>query len=210
VADVFVSDKQQRFDDLPTGAIVATGSMRRRSQILHRRPDLKLVHIRGNVETRLRKLHDEGLDGIVLAQAGLERLGLADVITEVLEITWMLPAVGQGALGLECRADDSVTRGAVRPLTDPDTWHSVMAERAVLRALGGGCLLPIAAHAITRDGRVHLRAAVLDADGTRCLAGERQGEASDKDAQTLGESLADELLARGARELLGLQKPKSD
>ncbi len=107
VGDVFVSRRHPRFDALPPGAVVATGSLRRRAQALHRRPDLTLAAIRGNVETRLRKLDEQELDAIILAQAGLERLGLAEHITEVLDPSWMLSAVGQGALGLECRADDA-------------------------------------------------------------------------------------------------------
>src|SRR5215831_19892741 len=114
--DVFVSEKHRRFDDLPPGAVLATSSLRRRAQALFRRPDLRLIDIRGNVETRLRKLHESGLDGIILAQAGLERLGLGSAVTEVLDPAWMLPAVGQGALGLECRAADPGTRALVEPL----------------------------------------------------------------------------------------------
>src|SRR5690348_1092863 len=107
--DAFVSHKHRRFDELPPGAVVGTSSLRRRSQALHRRPDLNLVNLRGNVETRLRKLDEENLDAIILAEAGLQRLGLGAAITELLDPQWMLPAVGQGALGLECRAEDAVT-----------------------------------------------------------------------------------------------------
>ena len=106
--DVFVSERHRRFDELPSGAVVASGSIRRRAQLLSRRPDLTLVEIRGNVETRLRKLHEQGLDALILAQAGLERLGLGEAITERLNLSWMLPAVGQGALGLECRNEDGL------------------------------------------------------------------------------------------------------
>jgi hydroxymethylbilane synthase len=122
--DVLVTPRPVHIDNLPTGARVATGSLRRRAQLLHRRPDLRLEDIRGNVETRLRKLHEHGYDGLVLAQAGLERLGLAGVIGEVLDPRWMLPAVGQGALGLECRADDTVTRSLLATLNDAATrWE---------------------------------------------------------------------------------------
>ena len=143
VGDVFVSRRHRRFDALPPGAVVATGSLRRRAQVLHRRPDLKLAAIRGNVETRLRKLDEQGLDAIILAQAGLERLGLAGHITEILDPSWMLPAVGQGALGLECRADDAAVLVVLGPLNDAPTMQAVLAERALLRGLGGGCLVPI-------------------------------------------------------------------
>src|SRR5262245_33986717 len=114
--DAFISRRHRNFDSLPAGAVVATSSLRRRAQALHRRPDLRLVDIRGNVETRLRKLDEQDLDGLLLAQAGLERLGLGEAITEVLDPAWMLPAVGQGALGLECRADDRATLALVEPL----------------------------------------------------------------------------------------------
>src|SRR5262249_37422209 len=128
--DVLVSRRHAGFDRLPQGAVVATSSLRRRAQALHRRPDLQLVDIRGNVETRLRKLAEKGLDALILAQAGLERLGLANVITETLDPSWMLPAVGQGALGLECRTNDRASRELVERLNDPPTHHAVLAERA--------------------------------------------------------------------------------
>ena len=156
--------------------------------------------IRGNVETRLRKLRDEGYDALVLAQAGLERLGLADVVTEVLDPDWMLPAVGQGALGLECRADDAATRALVAALDDAPTRAAVLAERALLRGLGGGCLVPIGAAAAVRDGRLTLRAAVLPPDGTRRVGAEAAGPADQPEA--LGRRVAEALLARGAAELL--------
>src|SRR5262249_55870033 len=133
--DVFVSRRRRCFADLPPQATVATSSLRRRAQVLHRRPDLCLVNIRGNVETRLRKLEEVDLDALILAEAGLQRLGLAAAITEALDASWMLPAVGQGALGLECRADDAVTLDLVRRLNHPPTWYAIQAERAMLRAL---------------------------------------------------------------------------
>ena len=136
----------------------------RRSQVLHRRPDLKLVNVRGNVGTRLRKLEDEGFDGLILAQAGLERLGLGDRVTEVLDAVWMLPAVGQGALGLECRTDDAETRRLLAGLDDAATRQAVLAERALLRGLGGGCQVPIGAAARVDGGRLTLRGAVLPPD----------------------------------------------
>src|SRR5262249_25240035 len=145
--DVFVSRRHPNWESLPSGAVVATSSLRRRAQLLHRRPDLQLVTIRGNVETRLRKLTEQNLDGLILAQAGLERLGLGEVITQVLDRAWMLPAVGQGALGLECRAGDRETLGLVQPLNHLPTRQAVLAERALLRALGGGCQVPIGAAA---------------------------------------------------------------
>src|SRR5262245_51992038 len=134
--DAFVSRKYRRFDDLPEGAVVGTSSLRRRAQVLNRRPDLTLIDLRGNVDTRLRKLDEQNLAAIILAEAGLARLGLADRITERLDQSWMLPAVGQGAIGLECRADDDETKHFVDALRDTDTFARVNAERAMLFALG--------------------------------------------------------------------------
>jgi hydroxymethylbilane synthase len=198
--DAFVSLRHRRFDDLPAGSVVGTSSLRRRAQALHRRPDLRLIDLRGNVETRLRKLAEQDQDGIILARAGLERLGLADRVTEVLA-DWMLPAVGQGALGVECRSDDAPTRTLLEPLDDPTTRHEVLAERSLLRTLGGGCLVPVGARAVVEGDRLSLRAAVLSADGTRRVADDMSGPADQ--AEILGRRLAEQLLARGARDLLG-------
>ncbi len=197
-ADAFLSYSVERFDDLPAGAQVATGSSRRRAQLLVRRPDLKLVDIRGNVDTRLRKLRGQGLDGLVLACAGLERLGLQGHITEVLD--WMLPAVGQGALGLECRAGDHHVRQVVEKLNHAPSCQAVLAERAFLRALGGGCLLPIAARARVQSERLTLEGAVFSSDGRTCLREVR--EAPVGLAEEVGQQLAVTLLAQGARQLL--------
>ncbi len=199
--DAFVSRRHRGFDALPPGAAVGTSSLRRRAQALHRRPDLRLVNLRGNVQTRLRKLDEQGLDAIILAQAGLERLGLGEHITELIDPEWMLPAVGQGALGLECRAEDAVTVALLRALDDAPTRRAVLAERAVLRGLGGGCLVPIGASAGVEGECLALRAAVLSPDGTRRIAGELSGPAGE--AESLGQRLAEQLLAAGARELLG-------
>jgi hydroxymethylbilane synthase len=200
--DVFVSHRFLRFDDLPAGAVLATSSLRRRAQVLHRRPDLRLVNMRGNIETRLRKLKEDALDGLILAQAGLERLGLADAITEILDLAWMLPAIGQGALGLECRADDANSRALVAQLDDRRTHQAVLAERAFLRALGGGCLVPIGATTSIDDEILTLRGAVLSPDGSRKVEGTLAGPLNQ--AEQLGSQLAIELLGRGARELLSL------
>jgi hydroxymethylbilane synthase len=198
--DVFVSHKYKRFDDLPRGAIVGTSSLRRRSQALHRRPDLMLVNLRGNVETRLRKLEEQNLDAIILAEAGLQRLGLASTITEILDPQWMLPAVGQGALGLECRAEDATTLALLDRLNDPAARQAVLAERALLRGLGGGCLVPIGASARVEGARLTLRGAVLSPDGKQRVAAETSGAAVE--AEAIGQQLAEMLLASGARTLL--------
>jgi hydroxymethylbilane synthase len=198
--DVLVSRKHARFDDLPTGATVGTSSLRRRSQLLNRRPDLKVVDLRGNVETRLRKLDEQGLDAIVLAEAGLCRLGLEQHITEVLDPGWMLPAVGQGALGLECREADEATRALLSPLNDAATRAAVLAERAFLRGLGGGCLVPIGAHGAIEGEMLHLSGTVLPPDGSRRVQGRLSGPSNI--AETLGQRLAELLMQQGAGELL--------
>jgi hydroxymethylbilane synthase len=199
--DVFVSQRHTRLADLPAGAMLGTSSLRRRAQVLYRRPDLSLADIRGNVETRLRKLHEQGLDGLILAQAGLERLGLASVITEILDPSWMLSAVGQGALGLECRTEDRDTRAELEQLDHPATRQAVLAERAFLRSLGGGCQVPIGALATVREEVLTLHGVVLSPSGTQRLAGERTGPAHE--AEEVGRGLAQQLLEEGARNLLG-------
>ncbi len=200
IGDVFVSLRHASFAALPEGARVATSSLRRRAQLLHRRPDLRMENIRGNVETRLRKLSEQDLDATILAQAGLERLGLGDAITEVLDPSWMVPAVGQGALGLECRADDAVTLALLEPLNDFATRQAVRAERALLYALGGGCQVPIGGSASVVSKQLTLHGAVVSPDGQQRIDATIRGPAAD--AEALGRQLATELLGRGARELL--------
>jgi hydroxymethylbilane synthase len=198
--DAFVSRKFRRFDDLPPGATVGTSSLRRRAQVLNRRPDLKLLDLRGNVETRLRKLDEQNLDAIILAEAGLVRLGLENRITELLDPGWMLPAVGQGAIGLECRASDDETKHLVEALRCTDTFRRVLAERAMLLALGGGCLVPIGTTSKILDGVLTLRAAVLTPDGKRRVVATHTGPADAPLA--VGQELAAMLIAEGAAELL--------
>ena len=198
--DAFVSTRFARFGDLPHGATVGTSSLRRRAQLLNRRPDLRLVELRGNVETRLRKLDAQGLDAIVLAEAGLTRLGLAGRVTELLPQDWMLPAVGQGAIGLECRAADGDTAHLAGGLTHPETLARVQAERAMLWALGGGCLVPIGATSAVRDGVLTLRGSVLNLAGSRRVSATHSGPADAPLA--VGQELAALLLGEGAAELL--------
>jgi hydroxymethylbilane synthase len=185
--------------DLPRGARVGTSSLRRAAQLKALRPDLRIETVRGNVETRLRKI-DQGLDAVVLAYAGLRRLGLADRATQVFPPEQMLPAVGQGALAIEASQADAATMARLRPLEDPATRQRIEAERALLRRLEGGCQVPIAAHAVLAAGRLTLRALVASLDGTRVVRGERSGAGSD--AAALGEALGDELLGGGAAEIL--------
>ncbi|MCS6850137.1 MAG: hydroxymethylbilane synthase [Gemmataceae bacterium] len=194
--DVFLSKRYASLAALPPGAVVATGSLRRRALLLHRRPDLRLVELRGNVETRLRKLSEEPLDAMVLAEAGLERLGLAQAITERLDPCWMVPAVGQGALGLECRQDDAATRYLVQRLDDPPTRAAVTAERAMLSALGGGCHVPIGGMATIDGDILTLRGCVLTADGQQRVDGSCSGSVGE--AEAVGRRLAEQLLAQGA------------
>jgi hydroxymethylbilane synthase len=198
--DVLVSRSGASFEQLPPGAAVGTGSVRRRAQLWHVRPDLAMQDIRGNVDTRLRKLDEGQYDAIVLAEAGLRRLGLEERITEVLPDSLLLPAVGQGALGLETRTDDSVTRQAVAPLNDSSTLAAVTAERALLAALRGGCLAPVGALAVARGERLEISAVVLSADGRQRLSVTQEGPI---DAPSeLGRVAAEKLLQQGAAELI--------
>jgi hydroxymethylbilane synthase len=198
--DALVSPRHRSFETLPPRAWLATSSLRRRAQLKFRRPDLQIVDIRGNVETRLRKLAEQDLDGLVLAQAGLDRLGLTTSITEILDPEWMLPAVGQGALGLECRAADLATRNILEKLDHPPTSGAVRAERSLLRGLGGGCQVPIGAVTRLEGETLILRGAVIAPDGSRRVLGEVAGPIHA--AEALGQRLAKELLAQGAKELL--------
>ncbi len=185
---------------LRDGARVATCSPRRAAQLLHVRPDLVIVPIRGNLDTRLRKLDEGDLDAVVLAVAGLERLGLGDRISVALPVAVCVPAVGQGALAVQCRADDAATRALLAPLDDAATRAAVVAERALLAALGGGCRVPIAAYGEVRGAELCLEAVVASPDG-RTLLRDRL-TAPPTAAPVLGMALAARLLAAGARELL--------
>lgn len=201
--DVFISYKHQCIQDLPQGSRIATSSLRRKAQLLNRRPDLQLEPIRGNVETRLRKMQELDLDGTILAQAGIERLGLGNLISEVLDPSWMLPAVGQGALGLECRDDDHTAQLVLAKLDNEPAHQCVLAERALLRGLGGGCQVPIGAMAIKSNNVLELKAAVLSPDGKARIASQKA--APPNRAEELGASLAQELLDLGASSLLEIK-----
>lgn len=198
--DVLVCRKVSSWDALPQGAIVGTGSLRRRTQLWHARPDLNMHDVRGNVDTRLRKLAAGEYDALILAEAGLERLGLAGEISQVLPKSLMLPAVGQGALGLEARSDDARTRTALAPLNHVETHAAVTAERALLAALRGGCLAPVGAWGRVEGGLLRLSAVVLGQDGRQRLAAEVAGEPAA--AAELGQRAAAELLSRGAADLI--------
>jgi hydroxymethylbilane synthase len=194
--DVLVSPEYKTLAALPRGAKVGTGSLRRKLSLLAARPDLDVVPIRGNVDTRLRKVETEGLAAIVLARAGLVRLGLGDRATEVLSPEVSLPAIGQGALGVEIREADTRSRDLLAAVHDPETATCVAAERGVLIALGGDCKTPIAAHGDRHDGGLRLRAFVADADGTRLRRKETHAAwpSSEKEATELGMSLGRSLV----------------
>ena len=183
---------------LPAGARVGTTSLRRRAQVAALRPDLVLQDLRGNVDTRIRKLHEGACDAIVLAVAGLERLGRRGEATEVLEADAFLPAPGQGAIALECRQDDASLEAAVAPLDHGPTARAVAAERALLAGLQGGCNVPLGAYAVEEGGELRLTAFVARPDGSGLL----RGRARDADPLRAGAALAEQLLARGARELI--------
>ncbi len=197
--DAFVSTRHATFAGLPQGARIGTSSLRRQSQLRHARPDLEILVLRGNVETRLRKLDAGDFDATVLATAGLERLGLGARIRERLAPELMLPAVGQGVIGVECGADAAI-RDLLRPLEHAPTRRCLDAERAFSARLGGDCQSPIAAYAELAGPRMNLRGLVGSPDGTRILADAAEGAASD--AAQLGTMLAERLLAAGADALL--------
>lgn len=196
--DVLVSAAGQTLSDLPEGARVGTSSLRRIAQLLARRPDLTILPLRGNVDTRLRKVMNGEYDAIVLAQAGLTRLGLQTHISEVFSLDVMLPAPGQGALAVQCRADDTETLELLTSIHDPVSAAAISAERAFLSALGGGCSLPVAAFAEKNNGAIILTGAVLSIDGKQAIS----LSAVDTKPHRLGERLAGLVLERGAAELL--------
>lgn len=198
--DAFVSNQYQSFDDLPQGAKVGTSSLRRKCQILKQRPDLEIIDLRGNVGTRLSKLDAGNYDAIILASAGLKRLGLAERIRHSIQPVISLPAVGQGALGLECRVDDQNVLDLIQPLMHAETNACVRAERAFNAYLEGGCQVPIAGYATLSDGQIHLEGRVGSPDGQTLLKAQQTG--TPEEAEQLGVALAKDLLAQGAGEIL--------
>jgi hydroxymethylbilane synthase len=198
--DAFICERYGSLDSLPHGARVGTSSLRRQCQLKARRPDLAIQSLRGNVGTRLRRLDQGEFDAIILAAAGVKRLDLHARIKAYLAPEIMLPAIGQGALGIECRAADERVRALIRPLDHADTHLCVMAERAVNRRLYGGCQVPIAGHAELIEGKLFLRALVGRIDGSEIVHGQISGPQAN--AEELGIALAEDLLARGAKTLL--------
>ncbi len=198
--DAFISRRYAKFADLPQGGRVGTSSPRRQAQLRHARPDLQLELLRGNVDTRLRRLDEGRLDAILLACAGLERLGLAEHVTEQLDLERSLPAVGQGVIGIECRTDDAHSRAALQSLHHADSYTRLLAERAFAATLGGSCHSPIAAHATLDGDTLVLRGFIGAPDGSQTFRDRISGPAAD--AVALGRSLARRMLAAGAAPLL--------
>jgi hydroxymethylbilane synthase len=198
--DVLITREGDILDDLPDGARIGTGSLRRQAQMLAYRDDLKMVDIRGNIDTRINRLDSGRYDGIVLAAAGIERLGLQERVAEIFTPDVMLPAVGQGCLALQARADDAKTAALLAAIDDSGSRHAAVAERALLAGLGGGCHAPIAALAHLEGRKIRLTGLVGTADGQTILREEEEGSAVS--AATVGRKLADRLLKMGADEIL--------
>ena len=198
--DVLISASGDRLEDLAAGAQIGTSSLRRSAQILRNRPDVEIVPLRGNLDTRLRKLDEGQMDAIVLAAAGVRRLGLADRITQILDADTMLPAVAQGALCIEIRGNDNRTASLLAFFEHPDSSVAVIGERAFLHRLGGSCQVPVAGFASVENGVFHIRGMVAELDGTRVYTGKRHGSADD--CREIGIALAEQLLEAGANEVL--------
>ena len=198
--DVFISKKYRSLFSLPKRAQIGTSSLRRKAQLKNFRPDLEIVPLRGNLETRLKKLHSAHLSAIVLASAGMTRLGLVSKISEYLPTSLMLPAVGQGAIGVEIRSGDSRVKKLIRILNHPSTEIAVTAERSFLRVLEGGCHTPIGGYAEVMDSTLRLTGMVASLDGRQLLRDQAEGNI--RDAARIGEELGKRLLSQGARSLL--------
>lgn len=193
--------KYKNFDDLPHGATVGTSSLRRSCQLLNKRPDLKIVQLRGNLDTRLKKLDEGQFNAIILAAAGVKRLGLEKRITSILPVDVSLPAIGQGAIGIECRIDDEFINSLLSNLNDRETSICVKTERAFLRRLEGGCQVPIAGYARINDKSVLIMDGLVGSlSGDRLIRGHIEGKP--EDCEGLGIELAEDILSRGAREIL--------
>lgn len=197
--DVLISAKGETLGALPVGARLGTSSLRREAQVRAARPDLSILPLRGNVDTRLRKVLEGQYDAILLAAAGIERLDLGKHITEYLPFEVMLPAPGQGALAIQCRSDDTELQQLLQPIHDLSTYRAVTAERSFLAALGGGCSAPVAAYATTNGSQIELRGLVAGIDGRRVIRVKGIGE----NPKNVGALLAQKALDQGAAELLG-------
>jgi hydroxymethylbilane synthase len=202
--DAFIAQNKEQgarsLKDLPQGATVGTSSLRRSCQLLSKRPDLKIVQLRGNLETRFRKLDEGQFDAMILAAAGVKRLGWQQRITEVIEPAISLPAIGQGAVGIECRINDEFINQLIAPLNHKETSICVRAERALLKRLQGGCQVPIAAYATIKDGRIVMDGLVGSVTGDRIIKEHLEGKI--EDAETIGITLGEKLLSKGADKIL--------
>lgn len=198
--DALVARKHKKLDQLPEKALIGTSSLRRSAQLLHNRSDLRLRPLRGNVETRLRKMEDERLDAVVLSVAALQRLGLSERITQLLPPEICLPAVGQGAIGVEIRAGDETIQNLVLKIEDCDSRTALTAERAFLGRLEGGCQIPVGALGMVAQGRLRLEGVVASPDGRQLLRASLSGPA--EEAAAIGTGLAEKLVQMGAGELL--------
>jgi hydroxymethylbilane synthase len=196
--DAFCSRNFSKIEDLPQAARVGTSSLRRQAQLKAIRPDLDVHPLRGNVDTRLRKLEEEEYDAIILASAGLKRLGRMELVKQIIPADIMCPAAGQGALAIEIRANDTKMRGLLTFLNDPDARAATTCERALLNSLGGGCQVPIGAFAELRNDKLHLESIVADPDGSKVLRDSRDGDNPEK----LGNEAGASLLARGGKQIL--------
>lgn len=206
--DVLISEKYASIDDLPLGAKVATGSLRRKSQLLAYRPDLQIFEIRGNVPTRLRKFAESDLDAMILAYAGVHRLNLDAHIVQIIPFEIMLPAVGQGAMAIEIRESDAPIKQILQVFNDENTGVCIAAERAFLRALEGGCQVPIGGHATLEANELNLKGFVGNTDGTCVMRDEIRGRLTD--AGKLGLELARRMIENGASELLNEARRKAE
>jgi hydroxymethylbilane synthase len=200
--DAFVSVHHENFAAMPSGAVVGTSSLRRQAQLRALRPDLDIRELRGNVDTRVRKLHEGQYDAIILAAAGLNRLGLTADVKELFSPQQMCPAAGQGALAIECRTKDAATRAVVSALDDDATYFAVQVERAVLAILGGGCHLPVGVYCARANNRWTVVGVVARPDGSQILREEMELQEECPSAEDAGRRMADRLLARGAAEFL--------
>lgn len=200
VGDAFVSNKYSSFAELPEGAVLGTSSLRRKAQLLAMRPDLKIVDLRGNVDTRLRKLDEGQMDAIILAAAGLERLGYKDRIKEVIPVSTCIPAVGQGALAIECRTDNTEVREMLAFLNDTAAKQATDAERAFLGLIEGGCQVPIGVHASVQNEEITVEAIIASLDGQTVLRNKITGKA--QEAEELGRQLGTKMLAEGGSQIL--------
>lgn len=203
--DVLISAREVDLDSLPEGVLVGTSSLRRSAQLLAYRPDIRLEPLRGNIDTRIRKALEGQYDAIILAGAGISRLGLLDHVRQWLPLDVMLPAPGQGALAVQSRSTDEKTNAYLAAIEDTDTRNCVTAERAFLEGLGGGCSLPVAAHAESKNGIIELTGLVASIDGKRVIRVEAAGE----HPESLGHNLAQAALVSGAAEVLASAKTRS-